>query len=371
MKHFQSLLQGCLEKARERQAYPLFHLKALNSLSACRTAKLGGHAQYCEDGHLNGIWYNSCKHRFCPQCQHINKERWIVNTQRILLNCPHHHVVFTLASELNVLWKYNRQLMSDLLFESVQDTLKVFSRDKRYLNAMPGMLFALHTWGRDMSFHPHLHVLVSHGGLNQQGQWVEPRKRHLFPQKPVMQVFRGKYLAKLTACVEASALQLPPDHCRGKVMNMLRRLYRKAWVVNFSERYDHARGVAKYLGRYIKGGPFRTGQVITLNDHQVKFQYQSHKTKRYEHLVMSQAAFVERLLQHVALPGKPTLRYGGLYVSSVREKLNTAREQLGQKTVTERLSLTWDVYLSDLGHLPVCSECGKLLTHKRALTRMS
>lgn len=369
MKLFQSLLQGSLENSHERQAYPSFHLKALNNLSACRTAKLGGHAQYCEDGHLNGVWYNSCKHRFCPQCQHINKEQWIQNTQRILLNCPHHHIVFTLASELNILWKYNRQLMSDLLFESVQETLKSFAKDKRYLNAMPGMLFALHTWGRDMSFHPHLHVLVSHGGLNAEGEWVEPKKQHLFPQKPVMLVFRGKYLAKLKARVESSGIQLPPDHCRGRVMNMLRKLYRKDWVVNFSERYDHARGVAKYLGRYIKGGPFRSNQFVKLSDSQITFQYKSHKTKRYEQLVMPKGAFVKRLFEHVALPGKPSLRYGGLYVSSVREKLNTARQQLGQGAIAERIQLAWDVYLSDLGHLPVCSECGKLLTDKRAIAR--
>ena len=369
MELFQSLLQDVLNNPSERQSYPFFHLKALNHLSACRTDKLGGHAQYCEDGHLNGVWYNSCKHRFCPRCQHINKEQWIQNSHRVLLNCPHHHIVFTLASELNILWKYNRHLLSDLLFEAAQETLKAFSRDKRYLNAMPGMLCALHTWGRDLNFHPHLHVLVSHGGLNAQGDWVEPRKRHLFPQKPVMLVFRGKYLSKLKARVEASDIQLPPNYCRGKVMNLLRRLYRKDWVVNFSERYDHARGVAKYLGRYLKGGPFRASQLVHLNDDRVKFQYKSHKTKRFEHVMLSKEAFAQRLVQHVPLPGKPSLRYGGLYVSSVREKLNTARQRLGQGAVAERIELKWDVYLLALGHLPVCSECGKLLTEKRAIAR--
>ena len=367
MDRLQELLNHSLDRDTRNYSLPIFHLKALDKLGACRTSKLGGHAQYCEDGHLNGVWYNSCKHRFCPRCNQINKERWIINSQRMLLNCPHHHIVFTIASELNALWQYNRVLMSDLLFQCVKDTLKRFSKDSRYLNAMPGVVLALHTWGRDMSLHPHIHALVSHGGLNEQGVWVEPRKQHLFPQKPVMLVFRGLYLSRLKQLVREAKLNLPQDQSVGATLNALHRLYRKDWVVHFSDRYDHARGVAKYLGRYIKGGPLKPQQVVRVTDHVVKFQFRSHKTKRVESIELSREAFVRRLLEHVALPGKPSLRYSGLYVSSVRERLNRAREQLNQPPIGPKLELDWVVYLEKQNALPVCRECGKFLTVKGSM----
>ena len=367
MNQFQGILKHSLDRESRHYSLPLFHLKALDQLSACRTAKLGGHTQVCEEGHVNGVWYNSCKHRFCPQCNGINKERWILNTQRILLNCPHHHIVFTIASELNVYWQYNRVLMSDLLFKSVQETLKKFSNDKKYLGAQPGILLALHTWGRDLCLHPHIHTLVSHGGLNPSGEWVEPKKKHLFPQKPVMQVFRGLYLSKLKAAVESSELVLPPDISAGHALNQLNRLYRKEWVVHFCERYDHARGVAKYLGRYIKGGPFRLRQLKEAGVGLIKFQYKSHKTKRFESLMLGEQSFVRRMLEHVANPGKPTLRYGGLYVSSLRDSLNQARAQLGQEEIEVKIELGWEDYLGAKDCLPRCKECGKLLSHKQAL----
>ena len=367
MNRLQDLFNHSLDAGSRDYSHPLFHLKALERLGSCRTSKLGGHAQYCEEGHLNGIWYNSCKHRFCPQCNQINKERWILNTQRILLDCPHHHVVFTMASELNPLWKYNRELMSDLLFKTVQETIKKFASDKRYLEAMPGILMALHTWGRDMNLHPHIHVLISHGGLSDAGQWVTPKKQHLFPQKPVMLVFRGKFLSRLKQLVQADLVILPPDTCSGAMLNCLNSLYRKDWVVHFCERYDHARGVAKYLGRYIKGGPFKLTQLVKVADGQVKFQYKSHQTQRYESIQMEESNFIRRILEHVAVPGKPSLRYGGLYVSSVRGKLNDARRLLGQQEVETRIELDWLAYLGARDCLPVCKECGKLLTQKRAI----
>ena len=206
---------------------PLYQLKALNQLKSCRTAALGGHAQYCEQGHLNGVWYNSCKHRACPQCGSLAREQWLKNIQSRLLNCPHHHIVFTIPSELNGLWRYNRSLLSGLLFQAVQHTLKDFSSDARYLSATPGFLSALHTWGRNLSLHPHLHVLISHGGINAEGQWVVPKKSQLFPQKPVMMVFRGKLLSKLKAVLKSKKLQCPPNETPHQLNTLFNRLGRK------------------------------------------------------------------------------------------------------------------------------------------------
>ncbi|NIT59618.1 MAG: hypothetical protein GWN00_26385 [Aliifodinibius sp.] len=168
--------------------------------------------------------------------------------------------------------------------------------------------------------------------------------------------------------MESFELVLPPKISATCAINQFRALYQKKWVVHFCDRYDHARGVARYLGRYIKGGPFRLSQIKGLAGGQVKFQYKSHKTKRFESLILSEQGFTRRLLEHVATPGKPTLRYGGLYVSSLRDSLNQARKLLGQGEVESKIKLGWEVYLDTKNCLPRCKECGKLLSHKQAIS---
>lgn len=208
------------------------------------------------------------------------KEEWLRNTQKILLDCPHHHVIFTLPEELNVTWRFNRELMTNLLFQAVRDTLKEFSKDPKYLAATPGTLMVLHTWGRNLSLHPHIHCLISHGGINAEGEWVEPKKKTLFPQKPVMLVYRGKFRALLRNALEQGEVRLPASITGQHLKNLLNKLGRKDWVVHFCERYEHASGVAKYLARYVKGGPFSNSQLSITKENIVRFRYQSHQTKK-------------------------------------------------------------------------------------------
>lgn len=219
----------------------------------CRTAVLGGHIQCCPEGHVQRVWYNSCRHRSCPQCNGLSKERWLKHTESVLLDCPHHHVIFTLPSELHALWQYNRALMTDLLFEAVQATLKSFSQDKRYLDAQPGVLMTLHTWGRDLSLHPHIHCLISHGGLSHRGNWVTPKRNILFPQKPLMQVYRGKLLALLRSAIDQKVLA--DTHTPARLRSLFNRLGRKDWIVHCCKCYEHGKGVAIYLARYVRGAP--------------------------------------------------------------------------------------------------------------------
>ncbi len=348
----------------DKMSLPLIHLKVIDKLKTCRTAALGGNAQYCDNGHLNGIWYNSCKNRSCPQCRGMPTEEWLMNTKNILLDCPHHHIIFTIPSELNDLWRYNRSKMTSLLFKAAQQTLQQFAKDPSYLNATLGILSALHTWGRNLSLHPHIHALVSHGGINKAGDWVVPKKDTLFPQKPVMMVFRGKLLAMVKQAMKDDDWQLPPDYRESQVNNRLNKLGRQDWVVHFCKRYNYAEGVATYLARYVKSGPLKNQQIISVSEQQVTFKYQSHQTQKTETLTLSVDGFIKRLLQHAPLPGKPTVRYCGLYNSSARKKLNIARIALGQAEVSEREVLKWHAFLEDKGELPTCEICGLPLTKR-------
>ena len=358
----QDILQRIGSTRIQKMGLPLRHLKALDKLSTCRTAVLGGHAQYCENNHLNGIWYNSCKHRSCPQCRGIATEEWLINTQKVLLGCAHHHIIFTLPSTLNDVWRYNPSIMTNILFQAAQQTLQQFSKDPQYLNAIPGILSALHTWGRNLSLHPHLHVLISHGGINKQDDWVKPKKDILFPQKPVMMVYRGKLLSMIKKTMKTKEWNFPPTTSKNQLTSLLNKLGRKDWVVHFCERYDHAEGVAKYLSRYVKSGPLKNQQIVTVTEQQVTWQYHSHQTQQKETQTQGHEAFIRQLIQHVSLPGKPTVRYSGVYNAAARRKLNKARESLGQAAVSERTLLKWQAFLESKGKIPVCETCGLPLT---------
>lgn len=363
----QAVLQAHKDEIFSGLALPLFQIKALEKLSVCRTAALGGHAQYCENGHLDGIWYNSCKHRSCPQCQSLAKAQWLEDMQRLLLDCPHHHVIFTIPHELNALWRHNRSLMADLLFRSVRETLMKFANDPKYLGAAPGILSALHTWGRSLVLHPHVHALVSHGGVDAKGQWVEPRKQHLFPQEPVMRVFRGKLRAAVRAALDAGALTLPKDVSEQQLKNLLNKLGRKAWTVHFCNQYVHGKGVAKYLARYVKGGAFNNQQIKQVAAGRVKFLYKSHQSRRYEWLDLPVEQFVQRVAEHVLPPRKSGVRYSGLYSPSCRERLNQGRNALGQAAAPEKEKLDWAEFLVRVGRPKQCRYCQTALMRREDL----
>ncbi len=162
----QHFLNKCYFDYQQTHNMPLYQIKAVEKMMACRTEALGGHAVYCEEGHLNGVWYNSCRHRGCPQCSAMKTEQWLQQAESLLLDCTHHHWVFTLPHDLLDIWRFNRSLCHTLLFQSVNQTIKQLSADKKYLGAAPGMLLALHTWARNQTLHPHIHCLISHGGLD-------------------------------------------------------------------------------------------------------------------------------------------------------------------------------------------------------------
>ena len=172
---------------------------AARAVMQCRTAALGGHVRRCPQGHVTEIWYNSCRHRARPRCCAQRISQWLEGWQQQLLSTDHFHVIFTLPSELHELWRWNRQLMTELLFRCVRETLRTLLSDPKWLGAQPGILAALHTWGRTLALHPHGHCLVSGGGLTVDGSWQSVRTGYLFPVAVVRSLFRGKVLGTLEA----------------------------------------------------------------------------------------------------------------------------------------------------------------------------
>jgi len=156
----QNILHHQFDEFAAKYRQPLHKHKAVSSIRQCRTAALGGHIQSCPEGHIERICYNSCKYRFCPKCCALPQERWLATQKAKLLDCDHYHVIFTLPHHLLDLWGCNTRVMADLLFKTAIGTLTELLGDDKYLGAVAGILASLHTWGRNLSRHPHLHCLV-------------------------------------------------------------------------------------------------------------------------------------------------------------------------------------------------------------------
>lgn len=369
------IFQQHFERYAARHRLPAYVHRAAYWISRCRTAELGGHVRRCPQGHVERAFYNSCHQRVCPQCQAIEVERWLERRRARLLACAHHHLIFTIAHELNTLWCWNRAAMARLLFRTVRDTLGELLADEKYLGATPAYLAALHTWGRSLSLHPHVHVLIADGGLNEQGAWVKPRRSHFLPARVLMLLFRGKFLAALREGVERRAFRLPPDMSRERFSSLLNRLGRKKWNVHIRARYAHGEGVAAYLARYLKGGPLKNTQLLEASAQHVAFRYRPHRDEDDaggESMTMnlSPEAFLARYLAHIPAPRLQAVRGYGLYGQRQSAKLDAARGALGQPAVEEPETLRVEDFLARFRQPPEparCARCGSVLVFVSAL----
>ncbi len=334
----QTVLQMGYAAYERHHPLPDYVRRAVWAILACRTAVLGGHVQACPEGHVERIWYHSCRHRMCPQCAWLQVERWLTKQKGRLLACEHYHVIFTLPHELNDLWLANVIVMTQLLFASVHETLVELLGDGQYLGAQPGIIATLHTWSQTLILHPHLHCLVTGGGVTAGGQWVTVRNGFLVPMRVVMAVFRGKLLAAMRQGVVQGTLQLPAGQRRQQVENRLNKLGRAKWHVHIRERYPYGQGVLVYLARYLRGGPIANRRLLACDGQQVVFGYEERakgpggQAKRGT-MRLPLAQFIGRWRLHVPPPGAVRVRCWGLYAHTHAEVLAQCRRQLGQGPV--------------------------------------
>ena len=363
------ILQGHFEAYAKRHGLPAYVHRAAYWIAHCRTADLGGHVRRCPEGHVERAFYNSCHQRGCPQCQALATEQWLERQRARLMACAHHHLIFTIPHELNALWCWNRALLANLLFAAARDVLLELLEDARYLGATPAFISALHTWGRSLSLHPHLHVLVADGGLRDDGIWATPRRSHFLPARVVMLLFRGKFLDALGRALDRRELRLPPDLSHARLRALLNRLGRIKWNVHIRARYAHGAGVAAYLARYLKGGPLKNTQLIEAGDERVAFHYRPHRDEDdagEDCLVMTlnPEAFLNRYLAHIPVPRLQTVRGYGLYGQRAGTALNRARAAIGQQPVKAPEAVSATQFITRFAHSTDtgrCPHCGALL----------
>jgi hypothetical protein len=368
----QTIFQDAFPAYEQTHPLPAHVRRAARAIMQCWTAALGGHVQACPDGHMSRIWYNSCRHRSCPQCAYLQTERWLVLQRARLLACDHDHVIFTLPHDLNPLWLANVPGMTTRLFPAVRDTLVTLRADPKYLGAQPGILAALHTWSQTLVLHPHVHCLVTGGGLTPDGSWQAVRNGLLLPARVVMAVFRGKLLAAIRQALAREDLTLPEGMRPQPFLHLLNRLghpHKTKWHVPIRERYRHGAGVVTSLARYLRGGPIKNARLVAYDGARVTFTCRARPEEAdgdrpsAPRLTLSVADVLQRWLLHVPVPQTRVVRSYGLYHPTQAEALAVCRAHLGQPPVVAPAPVDWQTVCAQRGdaHPEQCPTCGQLL----------
>lgn len=359
----QDIFSSSFEEFANKHPLALKHYKAAHSIITCRTPAQGGHEQHCPDGHESHIQFHSCRHRSCPQCNGFVKEQWLQKQRERLLPLDHYHVIFTLPHEFHNLWRYNQHAMTQILFKSVSDTLLTLCRDSKYMGGVPGMMLTLHSWGRNLGLHPHIHCLVSGGGLGADGQWHDAKNSYLLPSRVVRQIYKGKLLELVGQGLRSNKLTAPPSDKEVPMDHLLERVSRKPWHVQIQPPYRHGRGVMMYLARYVKGGPLNSRRLVQADEEQVRFRYQDHRDGKTKTMQLRNEDFLRRLLDHVPEPGQHVVRHYGLYGHRAKGKRQQVRKLLGLTAEREAPALSWETFLQGFGDKTKgrCKTCGKAL----------
>jgi Putative transposase/Transposase zinc-binding domain len=342
-------------------------LKALNDLAACRTAALGGHVQRCHDCGHEQVAYNSCRNRHCPKCQALSRALWLEREAKFLLPVEYHHVVFTLPQEVAELAATQPAVLYELLFQAASATLREVAANPKRLGAQVGVLMVLHTWGQNLHHHPHVHCVVTGGGLSCKAQgdvedtprWVSCRPGFFLPVRVLSRVFRGKYLASLRQAVEDGKLTF--GFGAEAFTQWLATLYAKEWVVYAKPPFGGPERVLKYLARYTHRVAISNHRLLKLDDGSVTFQYKNYSDgHRLKTMTLSATEFLRRFVQHVLPRGFVKVRHYGLLANRHRQdRLEVCRRLLAAVHVAPAQADTESTPTRvDSAPRPCCSRCG-------------
>jgi hypothetical protein len=353
--------------------------KVMAAIERCRTVALGGHLDVCSKCGRETPAYNSCRNRHCPKCQSLTQARWIDRRRERIIPTKYFHVVFTLPQELRSLARRNPDELYTLMIDAAARTLLDFGRSR--LHAQIGVTTVLHTWTRDLRFHPHVHCIVTGGGLDDSGtRWVRAQSRFLFSVLAMSKVFRGKLLAGLSDLYVASRLDLDgPCASLADATTFARLkndLYANDWVVYAKRPFGGPAQVFQYLGRYTHRVGLSNQRLVSFDGRDVCF-----RTKHGNTTTVAAVEFVRRFLLHVLPAGFVKIRhYGLLAACNATTRLETARQLLAAHDATPqntpfepRAPLGWRELMLELTgvDLTVCPACGSRSIDRRPLPRQS
>jgi len=330
---------------------PAVHRKAMAALAACRTPAMGGTTYHCPDCDHYHYSYHSCGNRNCNKCGNDKAQQWLERTGSLLLPVDHFMVTVTLPGELRQMARSHQRLFYGLLMQCAAGALQTLGWDSRFVGGRLAMMGVLHTWGRDLRYHPHVHMIVAGGGLwEAEGVWLQARQDFLMPVKALSKIVAAKFRDGLKKKTPELFGEIDPS------------LWRSPWVVH-CQPVGKGQAALKYLATYIFRPAISNGRLLSMEDGFVSFRYQPSQTGQWTVCRLGALEFIRRYLQHVLPRGFVKVRYYGLYGHRHRERLSRLRETLDRSaadTITPSVEqVDAPPSESPLATSATCRHCGR------------
>lgn len=284
------------------------HRRALQDILRCRTEAMGGQVFCCNRcGHTHYV-YHSCRNRSCPKCHGEQTRAWLAGRRQELLPVGYFHLVFTVPRELHAgLRSRQTELYSLFMQAAAQATLQL-AADPHYVGGLVGILAVLHTWGRTLNYHPHLHCLVTGGGFDRRSRhWRTARRNYLVPVKALSRMVRDTFKALLGS--------------RLRALNIPASVWRVPWNVHCQPVRNSIENVLNYLGRYVHRIAITNHRILDIDHDQVTFAYQDTSDQHWKQMRLRAEEFIRRFLQHVLPQSFHKVRYYGLWSPAHRPLL--------------------------------------------------
>ena len=298
-----------------------YQLTVLHALQQCRTAELGGHQDKCDSCGAQQYSYNSCGNRHCPKCQLARQMLWAEERMRDSLNVKHFHIVFTVPDELNHVCRIDSLFFYERLFACVKETLCAFGYS--HYGVETGAICVLHTWGQNLSLHPHVHCIVPAVGLTPTGQLkpIGNEGKYLYPVRELSVAFRGKLLETLKR-------QLKKTNRLTEFQSIINHCYAKPWVIHCEPSLGNARQVVNYLGQYTHRVAISNTRIKNIDRHGVTFSYKDYQDNANVKLMtLTGVEFLRRFAMHILPRGFVKIRYFGILTSAYREQVKSLKTQ--------------------------------------------
>ncbi len=287
--------------------------KALRDIAACQTEAMGGRRYRCNDCDKDFWHYHGCRNRSCPKCHGPQTARWLEAREAEVLPCGYFHAVVTVPQELRPIFLKNQKVMYGLLFRTAADVIRELCLDPKYLGAEPAMLGVLHTWSGQLNYHPHVHFLISAGGITPDGKsWRDPKGKFLIPAPLLSRAIAIEFRRRLE--------KKHPELFR----QCEYAVWHKPWnsfVKAYGEKND---AVMKYLSRYVFRIAITNARLISMDATHVTFRYKDHDTGEMHVCRLDGVEFLRRYLLHVLPRGFHKVRYYGLWHHSRRKQARRA-----------------------------------------------
>ncbi|MBS1643395.1 MAG: IS91 family transposase, partial [Bacteroidetes bacterium] len=306
------LLQQKIFNHPSAKQFNAYSQAVLKKLSACHTIKLGMHLYQCNHCQHQHYQYHSCGNRHCPNCGGLKREQWLQDRMSELLPTTYFHIVFTLPHQLRSLAMGNRKAMFNLLFEASTYTLRKLGQEERYLGGTPGIVSILHTNGQDLTFHPHVHCIVTGGGLSNNGKWRKEKRANgnfLFPRRAMEMIFKGYFLDKLQALFTSKKLKTKDAKGFENTLQTVRYI---KWNVYAKRPFGGPQQVLEYLGRYTHKVAITTHRILNISDTDITFKYKDYQDgNKQKEMTLSHEEFLRRFEQHILPKGFVKIRHSG------------------------------------------------------------